>query len=453
MSNGLTFIPQDTEAIKTALIAEYERITETTVLPGSPEYQYILWTANVIVMDRVGINYAGNQNIPRYASGEYLDALADLFHRITRKGATAASTTIRFNISAVQSSSVLIPKGTRVTTKDKSVTFATTADIYVAIGNTYADIAAECQTLGIIGNDYSIGQINQIVDLYDYYSSCSNTTVSDGGADEENDDELYERMKESEDTYSTAGPMGAYIYWAKSVSSEITDVKAVQPNETVSKTLAIHDSVYAFLGGDNLDTSTLKVYPHGSTTAATITTDYTVNYTDGLLTISIITGGALAGQTQLDVTIINVKAGYVYIYALMNDGTKASSTIKDLILAACNDETVRPMTDYVSVHDPAEVTYNITFDYYMPSDSTQSSTDIESKVSAAVETYKAWQSARLGRDINPSYLIGLLMQTGIKRVALTYPAFTSLSDGSDHSVPQLAIFGTATITNKGYEHE
>ena len=74
-------------------------------------------------------------------------------------------------------------------------------------------------------------------------------------------------------------------------------------------------------------------------------------------------------------------------------------------------------------------------------------------MNAAVERFTAWQSSKLGRDINPSYLIGLLMQTGIKRVDLTSPAFTALKDGSDKSVPQVASVGTITATNGGHEDE
>ena len=72
---------------------------------------------------------------------------------------------------------------------------------------------------------------------------------------------------------------------------------------------------------------------------------------------------------------------------------------------------------------------------------------------SAVNDYKAWQSEMLGRDINPSHLISLLMQTGIKRVELVSPVFTMLQDGSNHTVPQIASCGTVTITNGGFENE
>lgn len=56
-----------------------------------------------------------------------------------------------------------------------------------------------------------------------------NTTESAGGADEESDAAFYERMRESVETFSTAGPLGAYEYYAKSASALITDVKATSP--------------------------------------------------------------------------------------------------------------------------------------------------------------------------------------------------------------------------------
>ena len=59
----------------------------------------------------------------------------------------------------------------------------------------------------------------------------------------------------------------------------------------------------------------------------------------------------------------------------------------------------------------------------------------------------------MGRDINPSKLIGLLMQTGIKRVDLTSPSFTALKDGSDNAAPQVAEVGEITATNGGHEDE
>ena len=105
--------------------------------------------------------------------------------------------------------------------------------------------------------------------------------------------------------------------------------------------------------------------------------------------------------------------------------------------------------------DATTVSYNITATYYLSADANVETATIEDRVQAAVSEVVAWQCGKLGRDINPSRLISMLMQTGIKRVELTAPAFTSLYDGSDpdHPVPQVATVGTVTLTNGGVEDE
>lgn len=372
------FISMDTEALVAKLISAYEKITGIVVQPASPEKLFILWITDVLIQERALNNYTGNQNLPSRAEGPNLDALGELFYNKTRPAKQAAICTMRFYISAAQSTAILIPAGTRATDAGNTLVWATTADAYIPIGDLYADVMIQCQTAGAIGNGYAAGQINTLIDVdnIDYYSSCENTTTSDGGADAASDDEYYELMRASQDAYSDAGAKGGYIYFAKQVSTEIVDVVANSPSP-----------------------------------------------------------------------------GYVSLYVLMNDGTIAGSEIKNAVLSACNPDFVRPLTDYVSVDDPEIVSYDITFTYYIPSNATQSSTEIHTAVEAAVNQYKAWQSAKLGRDINPSYLLGLLMQTGIKRVVLSQPVFTSLRDGSDNTVPQIAAAGAITITDGGYENE
>ena len=171
---------------------------------------------------------------------------------------------------------------------------------------------------------------------------------------------------------------------------------------------------------------------------------------------------AMQVSTELaDVIAVNPKkddggnaidgAGIVEIYALGSDGLPASSTMKAAILAACSGDTVRPLTDNVSVKDPVAVSYNITLTYYLPRTSPQGGAAIVEAVGKAVDRFKKWQSAKLGRDINPSVLIQMLMECGLKRVALTAPSFTALSDGlfenpSDWRKPEYAVCGTVTVT-------
>ena len=71
------FISTDTNALVSALVSGYEKITGVSVQPASPEKLFIQWVADIIIQERVQNNYTGNQNIPSRASGENLDALGE----------------------------------------------------------------------------------------------------------------------------------------------------------------------------------------------------------------------------------------------------------------------------------------------------------------------------------------------------------------------------------------
>lgn len=370
------FIPTDSDALIALLVAAYEKITGATVHPGSPERLFIQWVGSIIIQEKVLNNYTGNQNIPSRAEGANLDALAELVKERKRPEAKAATCKMKFSISKAQTTAILIPAGTRVTDTSNTLIWETMTDTYIPIGETSVEAQVQCQTRGTVGNGYAAGQINTLVDVYDFYSECVNTTATDGGANEATDEEFYELMRASMDGYSCAGAKGGYIYFAKKVSTEIADVIANSPTP-----------------------------------------------------------------------------GVVKLYVLMDGGKLASDEVKSAVLAACSADEVRPMTDQVFVEDAGVVTYNVAFTYYTQAGTRKSAAEIRAAVDTAVDQYNSWQCAKLGRDINPSYLLGLLMQTGIKRVVLSAPAFTVLRDGSDKTVPQVARLGTVTVTNGGYEDE
>lgn len=453
------FVETDSATIEAELIAEYEKITGITVRPATPDRLLISWVASVIIQERVNQNYVGNQNIPSRAEGDYLDALGKWIFGLERRSAQSAKCTVRFTISEEQDTSISIPSGTRVSDKGQRLVWATTEDALIEIGDTYVDVMVQCTTAGTIGNDYAEGQINTLIDVDNilFFSSCSNITVSDGGAEIENDDEYYESMRAYADSYSTAGSEGAYIYWAKSVSTEISDVKAVCPTLLRKEQLTVYSDSdggkFAFIGGDQIKLNTLKVYNEGYTTLLTEGTDYTVSYIGGLITIALKANTAVATAKTIGVTVEQARAGYVYIYAIMKDGNIASEIIKSSIYEACNPQHVRPLTDCVVVADPEVIDYDIDCTYYISEDTSLSLSDIETAVANAVDEYVSWQCGRLGRDINPDKLRSLLMQAGVKRMTIKSPVFTSLRSGVDDDIPQIAHVGKISITNGGYEDE
>lgn len=244
------FVDTGVDELVSLLVQGYEQLTGGTARPGSPERVFIQWVASIVAHERVLTNYTGNQNIPSRAEGESLDALAELFYIGERPRAKAAGCTQRFYISEPQESAILVPKGTRVTSPGGLI-WETVEDVYVGIGDTYADVQVRCQTVGAAGNGYTPGQLNTLIDIYDYYSKTENITQSDGGADEATDEEFYRLMRASMDAYSCAGARGGYEYFARQVSTEIGDVIANSPEPGAVK-------LYVLMNDGTLATDEIK---------------------------------------------------------------------------------------------------------------------------------------------------------------------------------------------------
>lgn len=156
-----------------------------------------------------------------------------------------------------------------------------------------------------------------------------------------------------------------------------------------------------------------------------------------------------------DVLAVSPTPCVVKLYVLMKDGTLATEEVKAAVLAECSADERRPLADLVSVEDAEKVPYRVNLTYYLhhPLGDGKTGTALAAAVKRTVDEYTAWQSGKMGRDINPSKLIGLLMQTGIKRVVLTEPVYTVLRDGGDGSVPQTAVLEGVTIKDGGFEDE
>ena len=227
------FVSTDSAALISSLTAAYEKITGRTLRPADPDKLFISWVANIIIQERAMLNYVGNQNLPSRAEGKNLDELGETIFSLKRLTAQSAKCTVRFNISEAQETSILVPVGTRVTDKSSTLVWRTTEDTYVPIGETSVDVMVQCDNAGKIGNGYSAGQINTLIDVDNvlYFSSCMNIDTSVGGTEESTDDEYYEDMRESMDGYSCAGARGGYIYFAKRVSNDIVDVVPNRPDD------------------------------------------------------------------------------------------------------------------------------------------------------------------------------------------------------------------------------
>lgn len=349
----VTFCETDTTKIVNALIAGYETITGRTLYPADPVRIFILWVADIISQERELINYSARMNIPRYAVEGFLDALAEIFYNVYRLQEEAATTVLRFELSKPLEENYTIPNTIQVTV-DGEIIFKTTETLMFPAGQTFVEVPAVCLTKGIIGNGFMPGQINKMVDeQFLFFKQVTNITESKGGAEKESDTDFYNRMRESMEGYSTAGPKGGYIYYGKSVSSAISDIVPDSPTPGVAD---------------------IRVMLHN---------------------------GELPGKEIID-------------------KVKEKLSAKD----------IRPMCDCVLVSAPDTVPFCIDFTYYISEQKEVATNEIIQNVNTAMQNYISWQTEKMGRDINPSELHGLLMQTGIKRVEIRQPQFKKVINKS-----------------------
>ena len=306
----------DASTLYKTIITELEKGAGEPLYPGDERRIFGEALVPVFVALYNSLNDVGRQTLLRYARGEVLDAIGERLG-VKRLEGDTAKTVMRFSLSTPRETNIIIPKWTKVTPDGEN--YFATDEIAVLQAGTYSvEIPTSAVGNGVKFNGYAAGTITTLVDLIPYIESVTNLTETAGGDDgepytEEGDNRLRERIRLAPASRSTAGPEQAYIYWAMTADSSIIDARAVSETETISRTLTVYDG-HAFIGGGRLLPDTLIVKEHGESTAGVEDTDYTVDYTDDLLTIEL--KGALTDATSLDITITRTLEGCVKICLL-----------------------------------------------------------------------------------------------------------------------------------------
>lgn len=366
----IEFVNTDTEALVNKLVAGYEEFMGRKLYPADPARAFILWLASIIIQERVYINESAKQNIPRYATGENLDIISGIFHNVSRLEAVPAFVTLKFYISKALGRDYIITDALEVTA-DGYVNFVTTENIVFAAGETDAVVKAECTTSGIAGNGFAPGEINALVsDEFLYFEKVENITVSEGGSEKEDDVSFYNRMRESEESYTTAGAKNSYSYHARSVSALVSDVSVESP-----------------------------------------------------------------------------EPGMVDVKIMLQDGILPDGEMISKVQEYLSADDIRPLTDCVVVSAPGTVAFDIDVVYYISSMQEMSAEKIKDAVETYTRSYVAWQTSKMGRDINPSCFNALIMQSGIKRAEIISPVFTRVEKGN------VAVLGDCSITFGGIEDD
>ncbi len=348
---------------------KYKEITGREVsLAKADPYRLIMYACTMQIYQAMQYaDHAGKMGFLKYARGGYLDNLAAI-KGVHREEGKAAVTAMRFSIGSPIESAVPIPAGCRVT-NGHDVFFATDRYAEIPAGSTSTIVSATCTEAGAAGNGLAIGELKVLVNVLPYITMVENIEKTYGGADREDDEHLKERAYSCQDSYSTAGPKGAYEYHAKTAFPEIVDV-----------------------------------------------------------------------------IVRSESPGEVDIYLTCDGGIPDEDFIRK-VQERLDDRRIRPLTDRVVVRAPAVMEYDVSMTYYIPSSSKSVVTAIQADVGTAVDIYNAWQTDKIGRDINPSYLIQKVMEAGAKRVVVESPKFTVLDEST------VARTGTVAVVFGGVEDD
>ena len=112
-----------------------------------------------------------------------------------------------------------------------------------------------------------------------------------------------------------------------------------------------------------------------------------------------------------------------------------------------NDKKIRPLTDKVQVSGPDVIRYDIDIKYYINKSDIDKAVTIQKNVNQAIEKYISWQKGMIGRDINPSNLIALIIQAGAKRVEINSPERKVLSN------TQIGLINNKNVIYGGLEDD
>ncbi len=230
----IQFAPMDARAIEAAVIAGFESAARLAgqadfrLYPGDPRRLFLEAVALLITQQNALIDKTGKSTLLRYAGEDTIEDIGWLYGaRADRLQPSAALTTIRFTLSTTRPAVTTIAAGTRLAVGD--VLFATTEALDIPAGTITGDVTARCGATGPTGNGFLPGQINTLVDRNPFVDTAVNTTESAGGADREDLESYRVRVREAPESFSVAGPDGAYAFWGKTAHASIMDVAVWTP--------------------------------------------------------------------------------------------------------------------------------------------------------------------------------------------------------------------------------
>ena len=265
------FIDRNPEIITKEWVELYEKKSGKVLQPAQIERLMIDVGAYRETVLRMKIQETAKKNLLSYAPLEILEHIGEPLG-VKKLLANCSVTTLKFSVDESLDFDFKINAGCETESKDGLVIFQTTEDVILKAGELSVTAESICETPGIVGNNYIIGSINNLITPLSYISTVENITVSSSGADDEDADGLRERIRQAPEKFSNAGSKGAYRYHTLSAHQSITDVAITSPSPGVvnvylltkdgNPTSEIIEIVQKYLSDDKIRplTDWVKVY-------------------------------------------------------------------------------------------------------------------------------------------------------------------------------------------------
>jgi phage-related baseplate assembly protein len=417
---NIAFADVDARRVEASIITSFEAAarlagqTDFTLYDGDPRRLFLAAVAMLIVQQNALIDLTGKSNLLRFADDSTIEDIGWLYGpRGDRLQPTRAMTTIEFTLSAIRTTTTTIKAGTRLVVGE--LTFGTAIVLDIPAGETTGTVLAYCQEVGALGNSLVPGQVFQIMDPTPFVESAINITESAGGSDLEGLEAYRDRIRNTPESFSTAGPDGAYWFWARTANAGIIDVDVWMPDLDMEVWKQFIKSIYASVGVPTIVDDELGKYWH-----------------DQFMNLCRTTGTG---------------PGNVNVSPLMEGGQIPTQDILDAVYETCNDRRVRPLTDFLHVIPPTAINFDINFTYWIDGADVTRTTEIQNAVNAAVQDYITWQSGALGRSLIPDRLTQLVKEAGARRLEIKSPIYTPLSRG------QVAQLENTTVSYGGIERD
>mgnify|MGYP003290980437 CR=1 FL=1 len=235
------FIERDPDKIIQEWISLYEEKSGKTLQPAQLERLMVDVGAYRESVLRNKIQEVAKQNLLNYAPIDILEHIGEPLG-VTKLKANAATTMLKFSIDEPLDFVYRIEADTEVESKDGLYIFKTIEAVNLEIGETDVTVKAVCETAGIGANNYTLGSINNLITPLSYISKVENVTVTGGGADDEEAENLRERIREAPEKFSNAGSRGAYKYHTLSAHQSITDVAIITSSPGVVSIYPLTDT-------------------------------------------------------------------------------------------------------------------------------------------------------------------------------------------------------------------